>query len=187
MSWLCCRLTFSLLQSAIQCIRGARSSCGLTIRSPPPIDLISVSYFSLFLYNYVLWFRCFEWSVFSDTAHNNYYIIFLLVCPCKKKKKKQKGHAKRRQLSCRDREDAYKLLSQGATANALAKKYVLELRRHCSSHSDACNRQVTDPVSPTASVEPRNSPPPKCAQESTDTFLFLHLLMPNLELLPGRT
>ena len=97
---------------------------------------------------------------FSDTAHNNYYIILLLVCPCKKKKKKQKGHAKRRQLSCRDREDACKLLSQGATANALAKKYVLELRRRCSSHSDACNRQVTDPVSPTASVEPRNSPLP---------------------------
>ena len=28
MSWLRCRLTFFLLRSAIQCIRGARSSCG---------------------------------------------------------------------------------------------------------------------------------------------------------------
>ena len=28
MSWLRCRLTFSLLRSAIQCIRRARSSCG---------------------------------------------------------------------------------------------------------------------------------------------------------------
>ena len=35
LSWLCCRLTFPLLRSAIQCIRGARSSCGRAIRSPP--------------------------------------------------------------------------------------------------------------------------------------------------------
>ena len=39
MSWLCCRLTFSLLRSAIQCIRGAQSSCGHATKSPPPIDL----------------------------------------------------------------------------------------------------------------------------------------------------
>ena len=39
MSWLRCRLTFSLLRSAIQCIRGARSSCGHATKSPPPIDL----------------------------------------------------------------------------------------------------------------------------------------------------
>ena len=39
MSWLRCRLTFSLLRSAIQCIWGARSSCGHAIKSPPPIDL----------------------------------------------------------------------------------------------------------------------------------------------------
>jgi len=30
MSWFCCRLTFSLLHSAIQCIRSARFSCSLT-------------------------------------------------------------------------------------------------------------------------------------------------------------
>ena len=39
MSWLRCRLSFSLLRSCIQCIRGARSSCGHVIKSPPPIDL----------------------------------------------------------------------------------------------------------------------------------------------------
>ena len=39
LSWLRCRLTFSLLRSAIQCIRGARSSCGHAAKSPPPIDL----------------------------------------------------------------------------------------------------------------------------------------------------
>ena len=39
MSWLRCRLTFSLLRSAIQCIRGARSSCGHATKSPPSIDL----------------------------------------------------------------------------------------------------------------------------------------------------
>ena len=38
MAWLRCRLTFSLLRSAIQCIRGARSSCGHAIKAPP-IDL----------------------------------------------------------------------------------------------------------------------------------------------------
>ncbi len=39
--WLRCRLTFSLLRSAIQAIRGARSSVGHTARSPIAIDLIS--------------------------------------------------------------------------------------------------------------------------------------------------
>ena len=39
MSWLRCRLTFFLLRSAIQCIKGARSSCGHATKSPPPIDL----------------------------------------------------------------------------------------------------------------------------------------------------
>ena len=38
---LCCRLSFSLLRSAIQCIRGARSSCGHAIHSSSPIDLVS--------------------------------------------------------------------------------------------------------------------------------------------------
>ena len=37
-NWLRCRLSFSLLRSAIQCIRGARSSCGHAV-STPPIDL----------------------------------------------------------------------------------------------------------------------------------------------------
>ena len=34
MAWLRCRLTYSLLRSAIQCIRGARSSHGCAIKSP---------------------------------------------------------------------------------------------------------------------------------------------------------
>ena len=39
--WLRVRLSFSLLRSAIQCIRGARSSKDHAEKSPPPIDLIS--------------------------------------------------------------------------------------------------------------------------------------------------
>ena len=39
--WLRCRLTFSLLRSAIQAIRGARSSQGHAARSPTAIDLIN--------------------------------------------------------------------------------------------------------------------------------------------------
>lgn len=40
LAWLRCRLNFSLLRSAIQCIRGARSTIGHASRSPsPPIDL----------------------------------------------------------------------------------------------------------------------------------------------------
>ncbi len=44
MSWLLCRITFSLLWSAIQCIRGARSSIGNTLRSMAPmapVDLVA--------------------------------------------------------------------------------------------------------------------------------------------------
>ena len=40
--WLRCRLTFSLLHSAIQSIRGARSSCGHAIRIPTAVDLVNV-------------------------------------------------------------------------------------------------------------------------------------------------
>ena len=40
-SWLRCTLSFSLLRSAIQCIRGARSRCGLAVKNPPPVDLVS--------------------------------------------------------------------------------------------------------------------------------------------------
>lgn len=41
LSWLRCRLSFSLLRSAIQAIRGARSSRGHAARSVAAIDLIS--------------------------------------------------------------------------------------------------------------------------------------------------
>ena len=40
LSWLRCRLSFSLLRSAIRCIRGARSSCGHTLYSPISLDLV---------------------------------------------------------------------------------------------------------------------------------------------------
>ena len=39
--WLRCRLTFSLLRSSIQAIRGARSRCGHAIKMPLVVDLIN--------------------------------------------------------------------------------------------------------------------------------------------------
>ena len=39
--WLRCRLAFSLLQSSIQAIRGARSSRGHTFKTPTAIDLVT--------------------------------------------------------------------------------------------------------------------------------------------------
>ena len=41
LGWLRCRLSFSLLRSAIQCIRGARSSRGHAVKSTPSIDLVN--------------------------------------------------------------------------------------------------------------------------------------------------
>ena len=41
LSWIRCLLSFCLLRSAIQCIRGARSSRGHAINSSLPIDLVS--------------------------------------------------------------------------------------------------------------------------------------------------
>ena len=41
MAWLRCHLTFSLLRSSIQCIRGARSHSGFPVRAPP-VDLVRV-------------------------------------------------------------------------------------------------------------------------------------------------
>ena len=40
--WLRCSLPFSLLHSAIQCVRGARSSIQHYIEAPPPMDLVRV-------------------------------------------------------------------------------------------------------------------------------------------------
>lgn len=37
----CVAASHSLMRSAIQCIRGARSRAGFAVRSPPPMDLIS--------------------------------------------------------------------------------------------------------------------------------------------------
>ena len=42
MGWLRCSLSFSLLRSAIACVRGARSSIGHFFRAPPSLDLIQV-------------------------------------------------------------------------------------------------------------------------------------------------
>ena len=42
MCWLRCRLSFSLLRSAIQSIRGARSSCGHAIKTPTVVDLVNI-------------------------------------------------------------------------------------------------------------------------------------------------
>ena len=40
--WLRCRLSYSLLRSSIQAIRGARSSQGHAVRSPTAIDLVTI-------------------------------------------------------------------------------------------------------------------------------------------------
>ena len=40
MGWLRCCLSFSLLRSAIQCIRGARSAISHFVKTPPVIDLV---------------------------------------------------------------------------------------------------------------------------------------------------
>ncbi len=41
MNWLRCLLSFCLLRSTIQCIRGARSSKGWVMGPPIPVDLIT--------------------------------------------------------------------------------------------------------------------------------------------------
>ena len=40
MGWLRCRLSYSLLWSAIQCIRDAHSSIGHIVKIPPVMDLV---------------------------------------------------------------------------------------------------------------------------------------------------
>ena len=42
MGWLRCVLSFSLLRSAIACIRGARSSIGHVHRAPLSLDVVCV-------------------------------------------------------------------------------------------------------------------------------------------------
>ena len=42
MGWLRCSLSFSLLRSAIQCVRGARSSIRHYAVAPPSMDLVKV-------------------------------------------------------------------------------------------------------------------------------------------------
>ena len=57
MSWLRCRLAFSLLRSAIQCIRGARSRCGHAAKSlASPLDLVTsdLKLISVMAYSFVI-------------------------------------------------------------------------------------------------------------------------------------
>ena len=42
MGWLHCSLSFLLLQSAIACVRGARSSIGHSHKATPPLNLVRV-------------------------------------------------------------------------------------------------------------------------------------------------
>ena len=42
MGWLHCSLSFSLLRSAIACVRGAHSSIGYFHKATPPLDLVQV-------------------------------------------------------------------------------------------------------------------------------------------------
>ena len=49
MGWLRCCLSFSLLRSSIQCIRGARSSIGHYVKTPPIVELIRAELQSLSL------------------------------------------------------------------------------------------------------------------------------------------
>ena len=80
MSWLRCRLTFSLLRSAIQCIRGARSSCGHATRSPLSIKFPN----SISLINHSLHAFIYMSSVLLH--HKNYtralinFCLFLCRC-----------------------------------------------------------------------------------------------------------
>ena len=47
MNWLRCTLSFCLLRSSIQCIRGARSSIGRFAQVVSPVDLVTAETFSL--------------------------------------------------------------------------------------------------------------------------------------------
>ena len=54
LSWLRCRISFSLLRSAIQSIRGARSSSGSALRSAHPVDLMNNEALVIFA---IYWYR----------------------------------------------------------------------------------------------------------------------------------
>ncbi len=79
MNWLRCRLSFVLLRSAIQCIRGARSSQGRAITTPQ-IDLATsdrsrhsaTNLFKLTLFIYMSTCACF--IILKKIYNNNYYL-----------------------------------------------------------------------------------------------------------------
>ena len=84
--WLSCRLTFSLLQSAIQCIRGACSSCSHAAKSQtPPMDLVmsELELAHFFLHSPVLLFTCFSLNfiVGSLLIHFCLIIIHNIISP----------------------------------------------------------------------------------------------------------
>ena len=66
----------------------------------------------------------------------------------------------------------------------LAEKYLLELLGRCSSHCDACNRQVGEPVE-SSRFACTATPLPKSVHKSAGTFPLLLLGTPKLVLLPS--
>ena len=101
LSWLRCRLTFSLLRSAIQCVRGARSSCGHAAKSPPrshwlghfwtSIHLSCLSqshYICIFIYLHIYIYFLFH-TIFIPPSFSLLSSYILLHCWKKKKKEKK--------------------------------------------------------------------------------------------------
>ena len=73
MAWLCCRITFPLLRSGIQCIRGVRPSIDHAFKSPPSIDLVTfeLKMVKISLYSFLCVPRC---------AHFCCCCLFCFVC-----------------------------------------------------------------------------------------------------------
>ena len=87
MCWLRCRLTFSLLCSAIQAIRGARSSQGHAVGSPTAIDLINPEsniVVTLFLKPFCPYFCISRFIIFfSYIVYTGCTFALLLLQTCK--------------------------------------------------------------------------------------------------------
>ena len=82
MSWLRCRLVFSLLRSAIQCIRGARSSLGHATKIPaPPMDFVNSELtFILTLFSgYSVLVQCIIYFYFTlPFSHNMHWLLLII-------------------------------------------------------------------------------------------------------------
>ena len=87
MNWLRCRLTFSLLRSAIQCIRGSRSSWGKPIYTPQ-IDLVcSEAQVWLFLNNTCSFSKHFIFK----SLHAHLFLVCTVAFFLEKKKERKKN------------------------------------------------------------------------------------------------